>query len=194
MYQVVIPEWEYYYVKAKKTAPKYWLYKDKDKLPKKYSDIVSNIPIMSGNKLYCGDGQGNRFLKNSKKAGDENIWVLNGQALYSAVLNWRLRKTIAEYYHDYFGKYIVEQLQPIEIPDNTFLSISVDIYEIKRGHIPDVSNMWLLEKFFEDALIEKNIIPDDNPDYVIESGRKRYHWVTDPKDRKLIFNINYINL
>ena len=52
--------------------------------------------------------------------------------------------------------------------------------------------MWLLEKFFEDALQECGIIPEDNPDVVIESGRKRYYWVNEPKDRKLIFTIKEI--
>ena len=59
--------------------------------------------------------------------------------------------------------------------------------------MPDVSNMWLLEKFFEDALQECDIIPDDNPDYVRESGRKKYHFVETAEDRKLIFTINVIS-
>ena len=52
--------------------------------------------------------------------------------------------------------------------------------------------MWLLEKFFEDALQEAGRIPDDNPDYVIESGRKRYHWVEKEDERHLIFTIYYL--
>ena len=55
--------------------------------------------------------------------------------------------------------------------------------------MPDVSNLWLWIKWFEDALQESNIIPDDNPDYVIESGRIRYHFVDSINLRKLIFTI-----
>ena len=58
--------------------------------------------------------------------------------------------------------------------------------------MPDVSNMWLLEKFFEDALQETGIIPDDNPDYVRESGRKRYHFIETAAERKLVFTIKFI--
>ena len=52
--------------------------------------------------------------------------------------------------------------------------------------------MWLLEKFFEDALQDCKIIPDDGPDFVQESGRKRYRWVTEPEERKLVFTVEHI--
>ena len=192
-WQVIIPSWESSYVKSKKTLPKYWLFKDRDKLPKKYKDIMIHVPLVRGGKPYCADNMGNLFLKNPNKQGKPNTWVLNGQDLYNAKLNWRLRKTVAKHYHDYFGFHILEQIRaPIEIPEGNYLSISCDIYEVKRGNIPDVSNMWLLEKFFEDALQEVGIIPEDSPDYVLESGRKKYHWVQNPDDRKLVFAINLI--
>lgn len=193
-YHVIIPEWEWYYVKSKKTNPKYWLYKDLDKLPKKYKDIIAPNPKLFSNQLYIVDKEGNRIIKNTKKVGKENIWVMNGQDLYSAVLNWRLRKTIAYYYHSYFGKYIKQQLQPIKLDPGQYLSISCDIYIVKRGHLPDVSNMWLLEKFFEDALQEYGIITNDDYHNVIESGRKRYHFVNDHKESKLIFTIKILTL
>lgn len=195
MWKVEIPEWVDRYTMSKASAPKYWEWKDLDKLPKKYRDLVDRHPLLKGRKAFCATPNGERFLKNTKSVGKPKYWILNGQDLYSAVLNWRQRKTIAEFYHKYFQKYIEEQLTPIELDwDNYALSISCDIYEIKRGQMPDVSNMWLLEKFFEDALQEVNIIPDDNPDYVLESGRKRYHWVNLPSERKLIFNINILKL
>ncbi len=190
--QVVIPQWENYYIKSKKTNPKYWLWKDREKLPLKYKSILKSTPLIVLGKMYCADNQNNRLLKNTNKAGKPNIWILNGQELYSGTLDWRLRKNIAEYYHNYFRKYIKEQLTIIRIPSGKYLSISCDIYEIKRGNMPDVSNMWLLEKFFEDALQEEGIIKDDCPDIVLESGRKRYHWVINPEERQLIFNIDFI--
>lgn len=193
-WRVTIPEWHYFYTKSQRTMAKYWLWKDRDKLPKKYRENLNNTPKIMSGKAYCQDADGERFVKNTKKAGTPNIWVMNGQDLYNATLNWRLRKTVAKYYHEYFGNYIEQQLEPIETEAAVRLAISCDIYEIKRSHMPDVSNMWLLEKFFEDALQEKGIIPDDSPDYVIESGRKRYHWVEDPRDRKLVFTIKTIEI
>lgn len=192
-WQVIIPEWHYFYQKSAKTAPKYWEWKDRDKLPLKHRDKLITTPLIKGLKAYCSDSEGERFLKNTKKAGRPNVWVMNGQDLYNATLNWRLRKTVAKFYHGYFSGFIAAQLKPIDLEEGIALSISCDIHEVKRSHMPDVSNMWLLEKFFEDALQEQGIIKDDNPDYVIESGRKRYHWVEDPKDRKLVFTIKTID-
>jgi hypothetical protein len=192
MWTVVVPNWQNYFEKSKKTNPKYWLWKDRDKLPVKHKSNLSLRPVIFNGKQYCVDNSGNRFLKNTNKCGKPNVWILNGQDLYNAALNWRLRKKVAEFYHSYFGSFIREQLIPINIPKGKFLSISCDIHEIKRGNMPDASNMWLLEKFFEDALQEEGIIVDDGPNIVLESGRKRYHWVENPEKRKLIFTIKLI--
>lgn len=193
-YQIIIPNWEYKYVRTKSTIPKYWLSKDSNKLPKKYKEVLDpNKAVFKNGKFYCCDQNQNRFLKNTLKVGKENSLKLNGQSLYNAMLNWRERSKLAEYYHKYFSSYIKEQIKPIKFEvGKDFFSISCDIYEIKRSSMPDVSNMWLLEKFFEDSLQECGIIPNDSPDYVIESGRKRYHWVNKEEDRKLIFNIDII--
>ncbi len=188
-YHIIIPEWLNYYQKSAVTRPKYWLWKDREKLPKKYKDILRPSPLTG---IYCCDAEGNKFLKNSKKVGTPNLWMLNGQDLYNAALNWRVRKSVAILFHEYFSEYIKEQVKPIVLPEGKFFSISCDIYEIKRGNMPDVSNMWLLEKFFEDALQICGIIPEDSPDYVIESGRKRYFWVENASERKLIFTIKII--
>ena len=192
-FQVIIPKWESKYEKSKKTMAKYWLWKDRLKLPKKHLENLASKSRKYGVKLYCVDKSGNRFLKNSKKAGTPNTWTLNGQDLYSAVMHHTVRTKMAKYYHAYFKRFIISQL-PSKIPIilGYKFGVSCDIYEIKRGIMPDVSNMWLLEKFFEDALQEAGRIPDDNPDYVIESGRKRYHWVEKEDKRKLVFTIYYL--
>lgn len=190
---VIIPKWERFYVKSKKTMAKYWLAKDVKKLPKKHKDVCVGFKQF-GTKRYCVNEEGERFLKNSKKAGTPNIWVLNGQDLYNGTLHPLVRSKMAKYYHAYFSKYIKEQLKPTKFKDGYALSISVDIYEVRRGTMPDVSNMWPLEKFFEDALQDCGIIPDDNPTYVIESGRKQYHWVENEDDRMLIFNLELIKV
>lgn len=191
-FKVIIPQWENHYVKSQKKASKYWKWQEVSRMPLKHLTVLRETPIKVGNYLYACDSEGNRFLKNTKTAGKPNIWIMNGQDLYNGTLNWRLRKSIAKYFHEYFSKYIKEQLKPLEISEGMKISVSCDIYEIRRGNMPDISNMWLLEKFFEDALQECSIIPDDNPDYIIESGRKKYYWVNNPEERKLIFTIKYI--
>ena len=141
--------------------------------------------------------------KKSRKSGKPRYWTINGQGLYNATLHYRLRAKITKYYHKYLSKYIKQQIfreQIIELNNLVFLgsshklSISLDIYEMRRGTMPDVSNLWLWIKWFEDALQESKVIPDDNWNYVIESGRKRYYWVNDVSERKLVFRINLIKL
>lgn len=140
--------------------------------------------------------------KKSKKSGKPRYWTVNGQGLYNATLHFRLRSKITAYFHKYLSGYIKTQISKRDIArinqwvykdSNHKLSISLDIYEIRRGKMPDIGNMWLWIKWFEDALQETGVIPDDNPDFVIESGRKRYHFVDSEKDRKLVFNISLIN-
>ena len=143
------------------------------------------------------------IAKKSRKSGKPTYWTVNGQGLYNATLHYRLRGTVTKYFHNYLSKYIKEQIIVEEIQtfnllvhpkSRTRLGISVDIYEIRRGKMPDIGNMWLWCKWFEDALQHCGIIPDDNPDYVIESGRKRYYWVDTAEERKLVFHIYFINI
>lgn len=142
------------------------------------------------------------LAKKTKATGKPRMWTINGQSIYNAAMHHYTRASVTNYFHNYLSKYIKEQINDEMmslIKSNVGknlpykLSISLDIYEIKRGKIPDVGNLWLWIKWFEDALQECNVIPDDNPDYVIESGRKTYRWVDDDTKRKLVFNINIIN-
>jgi len=143
-----------------------------------------------------------QVAKKSKKTGKPRWWTVNGQALYNASMHYRLRGTVTKYFHKYLSKYIREQITEEDIQnirrvllhESVKIGTSVDIYEVKRGKMPDIGNMWLWPKWFEDALQHCGVIPDDNPDYVIESGRKRYYWVDTAEERKLVFHIYFINI
>tara|TARA_R110001606_G_scaffold385783_1_gene549456 strand:- start:421 stop:1086 length:666 start_codon:yes stop_codon:yes gene_type:complete len=193
VYTVTIPHWEDRYKLSERTQPKYWLWKDSKSLPLKHQKELRPSPLIFNKQAFCCDNLGQRFLKNATKAGKPNEWILNGQELYNAKMHYTLRKKVAAYYHDYFSKFIVDQLAPIKMPPGVYLSVSCDIFLIERGNMPDVDNMWLLEKFFLDALHLTNRIPDDDKDTVREAGRKRYHMVKDPSKRKLVFTIKFLN-
>jgi len=139
--------------------------------------------------------------KKSRKTGKSKYWTVNGQSLYNSSLHFTARAKVTEYFHNYLIRHILDQITPsqilelnkcLEVDPYTKLAISLDIYEIKRGKMPDIGNLWLWIKWFEDALQKCEIIPNDNPNYVIESGRKTYHWVNDPSERKLQFKIETI--
>jgi hypothetical protein len=190
-YKVIIPLWQNYYEISKKKKAKYWLWKDKEKMPKTYKDKADRHPKIKGNKLYCATPDGEFFIKNTKTVGKPNKWIINGQQLYNGMLHPLLRSKIADYFHTYFSEYIQEQLDP-EYFIGHKISVSCDIYEIKRGKIPDVDNLWPIIKWFQDALISTKMLIDDNPDYILESGRKRYYWVEDENERKLEFILKTI--
>ena len=141
--------------------------------------------------------------KKSRKSGRVRYWTVNGQSLYNATLHYRLRSKLTEYYHEYLAKYIKQQISKkdiIELSNHVFpgsrlkLSVSLDIYDQRRGKMPDVSNLWLWTKWFEDALQQSGIIPDDNPDYIAESGRTRYHFVDNKEERRLNFHLRLIEV
>lgn len=168
------------------------MWKDRERLPKKYKDICIHVPFTVGNKDYCADNMGNRFIKNPNKQGKPNLWIINGQDLYSAKMNWRLRKTVTAYFHEYFMAFILNQMGTIIVPEGHYLSVRCDIYEVPRGNMPDISNMWPLIKWFEDALQEAGKLEEDSPDIVRESGTLKYHWVNTPEERKLVFKITLL--
>lgn len=141
------------------------------------------------------------LAKKSRRTGKPKTWTVNGQSIYNATMHFTVRAKVTEYFHKYLSKYIKEQITPLQIRHITTnvgkelphkLAISLDIYEIKRGRIPDIGNLWIWLKWFEDALQECGVITDDNPDNVIESGRKTYHWVKTSEQRKLVFTIEII--
>jgi len=196
MIRVVVPEFEDHYVISKKRRAVYWKVADIQKgiVPKR---ILDNYHFTI-NGIMC-DHEDKPALRNTKTAGKPRKWMVNGQDLYNGTLHHTLRAKVTEYFHEYLEKYINEQIsgQDKTLINQGFqvdarMSISLDIYEIKRAKMPDIGNLWLWIKWFEDALQTAGVIPDDNPDYVIESGRKRYIWVGEEHNRKLVFKINFI--
>lgn len=184
--------YENHYILSKAMKPKYWKFKDKDKLPKKYLDNLSTEYKVVGKSSYCQDNQGNRFIKNTKSLGKAKYWVLNGQSFYNAAIHPRTRASIALHYHQVFEYYIKQANLKIEIPIDKSLKISVDIYVENSGIMPDVDNLWPLEKWFQDSLVNLGIIPDDSPKYIRSSGEKTYIWVNREDQRKLVFKIDVI--
>lgn len=144
-----------------------------------------------------------QVAKKTKKTGKPRWWTINGQALYNATMHYRLRGTVTKYFHKYLSKYIKAQITDEQIQlinqqvfegSSVKLGVSLDLYEVHRAVLPDISNLWLWIKWFEDALQGCQVIPDDNPHYVIESGRKRYHWVDTEEERKLVFSIYFVTI
>jgi hypothetical protein len=168
-------------------------YTKSDKLPKKYSN-VSVLKKFGKNKWYWIDKATNKKI--IKKESKDTFWNFNGQGMYTGNIHWTLRSKIVNYYHKLFIQSIHKHIKDT-IPSylGYSLSISVDIYEIFSKNTPDIGNVgWLLLKLFEDSLQLAAVIRNDSPEYIMESGRSRYHWVKEDKQRKLVFKIKYIKV
>jgi hypothetical protein len=178
-----------HYIVAKTTKTKFWLFKDLAKIPKKHQHNLSTEALVVGSKIYAKTLDGQKIVKNTKNAGKLRIWQLNGQDIYNSKLHPRTRAAIADHYHRVFREDIVKsKLEPIHLGGRT-LSISVDIYEIFRNTMPDIDNMWPLEKWFTDSLVDLGIIPDDSPKYITQNGQKTYKWVDSEDQCRYVFTI-----
>jgi hypothetical protein len=157
--EVIIPQFQSHYVLSKSRRIKYRILKS-----------------------------GQKIISNKKTAGKPRLWRVNGQGMYNGSLNPIMRATITKYYHKYLEQFVILNLLPFDT-ENFPLSVSLDIYEIREDKIPDIGNLWIWLKWFEDVLTECEIIPDDNPTYIIENGPIKYIWVNNIEDRKLVFKI-----
>ncbi|MCK5788444.1 MAG: hypothetical protein KAH32_05575 [Chlamydiia bacterium] len=189
-YNIVVPKWPKKVVIGH-TRDSY--YTKSAKIPKKHA-INASLKKFGKDKWYWVDQKTNKRV--IKKEGGDTYWNFNGQGFYTGTIHWTTRTKIVNFYHRLFIKQIKKYVKD-NIPAclGYSLSVSVDIYDIFNSHTPDIGNMgWLLLKLFEDSLQEAGVLREDSPEYIMESGRSRYHWVEDEDKRKLIFRIKYIKL
>jgi hypothetical protein len=185
VFQVVIPEWQNK-LKVGTVIAQY--YGPKDIVPKKHNGATLK---KFGKKSLFIDCNGKKIIKNKASLGNPIFWTMNGQGFYNNTIHWSVRSRVVKYYHKYFTKYIKEQLIDV-IP--TFLSykltMEIMIYDVYGPATPDISNMWILPKMFEDAVVNAKVLRDDSPEF-----RRRteydYMFVEDEKDRKLVVTFKY---
>ena len=182
-YDIPVPEWPRKVVVGHSRDS---YYTKSAKIPKKYAKSAVLKKFGKDKWYWIDKGTTKRIVK---KAGGDTTWNFNGQGFYTGNIHWTTRTKIVNFYHKIFIKQIKEHVKE-NIPScfGYALSVSVDIYDIYSSYTPDIGNVgWLLLKLFEDSLQEAGVLRDDSPEYIMESGRSRYHWVTKESGRKLIF-------
>jgi hypothetical protein len=188
IFSLTIPKWEN---KVKMGVVIATYYKKRDKLPAKHKG--AKLKKFGRSFIYV-DNKNKKIIKNPTKVGNPIYWNLNGQQFYSTNIHWSVRSTIVNYYHRYFNKYIKKAFSE---PFPTFLSyrlaMDITIYEIYSSHTPDITNMWILAKLFEDAMVGAKILRDDDPQFRCSTSYS-YKFVNDEKDRKLKIKFKYIKL
>ena len=182
-------EYKDLYILKKNSRVKY--YTIKDKLPK---SIIKQMSTENNGGIFILDKEGNKIIKNSKSLNKPKYWRLNGQSLYNGLLHPLVRKNITNTYHKYFEDAIIKSgLTKIDIPENKYIKIAVNIYEHENsGVIPDIDNLWPLEKWFTDSLVSLGVIPDDSPKFVISNGEKCYKFIPNDQQRTLEFIITLV--
>jgi hypothetical protein len=185
IFQIVIPDWQKK-LKIGTTVAQY--YSTKDVLPKKYE---GSLLKKFGNKKLYVDDKGKKIIKNKGTLGNPIYWTMNGQGFYNNTIHWSVRSKVVKYYHRYFTKYIKEQLLE-QMPSflSYKLTMEILIYDVYGPATPDISNMWILPKMFEDALVNTGLLREDSPEF-----RRRteydYIFVEDEVDRKLVVTFSY---
>ena len=146
-----------------------------------------------------------QFLTHIRKSKTSFIKI-NGQRIFVG-MNHHLRSLIVRRMHLYLSKFIPEDL---DVSHLIPLKISLELHvprnyehvrmsskgkltwkKPKEGFNPkwDADNMWIWGKCFNDVLVRKGILPDDNVSVVKESGSVKWMEVETLEDRKLIFKL-----
>lgn len=184
-FQITIPKWENK-LKIGTVIAQY--YSSKDTVPKKYEG--AELKRFGGKMLYV-DASGKKIIKNKGAFQNPIYWTMNGQGFYNNTIHWSVRSKVVRYFHRYFQKYIKEQLkEPMPSFLSYKLSMEILIYDVYGPGTPDISNMWILPKMFEDALVSTELLRDDSPEFRRRSAYD-YIFVDNEEDRKLVITFSY---
>lgn len=173
----------------------YWKLGDTG-LPKKVDTTKTNI------EGFYVDGNGERYLKNTKTAGKPRMLTINAQKIYVGI-HHSVRSIIVNELHSLFHQEFTKQLPKVIDTRGKKILIGLHFHDIYTTKLPDLDNLGnLFVKCGIDCLTTVNnpnqvkslithklgIIPDDKmifiPHILIE-----YTEITDVTKRKLDFSL-----
>lgn len=126
-----------------------------------------------------------RIIANPKKAGEVREWVINFQAIYNGTIKKHVR-------NNYLNK-LKELITPwIDIEPITEFPLRIEFFMYAEEMNVDVDNKGVIyHKVFADILKTLKVIPDDDGNYIRDTGRTV--WIPTPKHReKMEFHISKI--
>lgn len=185
VFKLVIPRWKN---KVPIGTVQKQYYSKSAKLPLKHKG--AKLKKFGRSKFYI-DNKGKKIVKNPLKAGNPKYWNLNGQQFYSTNMHWSNRTIIRNFYHSYFKKYINKGFkEPFPIFLEYRIEMNVVIYDLFSNNTPDITNMWILAKMFEDVMVSEKILRDDSPQFRSKTSYE-YKFVENESKRKLIIEFKY---
>jgi hypothetical protein len=155
------------------------------KIPKKYLNYSFNS---SG---FLIDKQGEKIIANSRSVGTPKFIPINGQVFYSQKGGEFMRAKVVNFLHEFFTEQIENQkLEPITQKP---IIIVLNWHLPYNYQTPDNTNIsYVYLKTFEDALVNYEILPDDEVSFVTGSF-SYYTPVETLEERKLVFNFYHDN-
>lgn len=130
--------------------------------------------------VYKTNKKGERVIKNIKSLNKPRYAPINGQYIYSGTWDRRLTNRISKLFKHEIIKHVQDSTFK-KLPEDKYMTLELEIHRNSNLENWDLSNRWLYIKWFEDLLKELNIIPDDNVNFIRESGKISYHITTGPE-------------
>ena len=155
-------------------------YKEGGKIPIKYSKYGFD----SKGRLI--DDKGEYIVANPRTIGKPKYITINGQALYNARMSPHIRSKIVNAVKDSLEPHLNGVEPIVDLP----VRISLKLYDTIRQANWDLDNQWLYNKCFQDLIVKKGIIPDDDIRYITKAGAPEFVPVDNEQDRKLVFTIS----
>lgn len=161
---------------TKSRRPKYYSTKDKH-IPKKLnnSKTINNFFVDENNQ---------KIIKNKRSLDKPRYITINGQSIYNGKLVGHTRNIVSKKVKKIYTEYL-KNLPKIE-SNNISIELEIQLSSTKDNW--DCSNKWIYIKWFEDTLVDLNIIPDDSIRYIKSSGKVTY--IESNKDL-LVFYIKF---
>lgn len=156
-------------------------YKVGDRIPKKFKDFEFN------DKGVLVDDKGIPIIKNPATAGTPRLKKINGQEIYSGRMHPRVRaKVIAEmktFFRPFFDD--IDPVTEEELP----VKIAIEMHTPLGNGMWDLDNLWVYTKVLQDVIVDKGILPDDNVQYITNSGENQFVPTDTDEERKIIVTI-----
>lgn len=150
-----------------------------------------------------------QFITHAPKSKSKKIKI-NGQSIYVG-MNHHTRSKVVGHLHKYLSRFIPKGLKisksiKIELEFHAPINYG-DVRRVKskngyrlswkepaKDYVPkwDADNQWIWCKCFNDTLVEKGVISDDNVSIIRKSGGVEWVPVKTFDERKLIFVITEI--
>ena len=185
IFTVTVPEWTNK-VKTGNVVATY--YGKGTKLPAKHKGAKLK---KFGKKHYYVNSKNKKIVRNPDKVGNPIYWNLNGQQFYTTNIHWALRSNIVNFYHRYFKVFIKNTFKTsLPVFESYKINMEIIIYDIYSKHTPDITNMWILAKLFEDAMVKEGVLRDDSPEFRGKTSYE-YRFIRKKENRKLVIKFKY---